>query len=129
MHFIHSMVLGTGNPAIFIDLDNTILEYIVVAAAFILAVAFVILAVFTAAAIATAVATAAATAVGIEGATLASVIGSKAVVGLIITTSVAAAGTGAKTGLVAAALVDSNWFGDEAVLTNYQITPEEIFSG
>ena len=129
MHFIHSMVLGTGNPAIFIDLDNTILEYIVLAAAFILAVAFVILAVFTAAAIATAVATAAATAVGIEGATLASLIGSKALVGLIITTSVAAVGTGVKTGLVAAVVVDSNWFGDEAVLTSYQITPEEIFSG
>ena len=130
MHFIHSMVLGTGNPAIFIDLDNTILEYIVLAATFILAVALVILAVFAAAAIATAVATAAATAAGVaEGATLASVIGSKAVVGLIITTSVAAVGTGAKTGLVAAALVDSNWFGNEAVLTNYQITPEEIFSG
>lgn len=131
MHFIHSMVLGTGNPAIFIDLDNTILEYFVVAAAFILTVVLVVLAVFTAAAIATAVATAAATAAGVaaEGATLASIIGSKAVVGLIITTSVAAVGTGAKTGLVAASLVDSNWFGEEAVLTNYQITPEEIFSG
>ena len=134
MHLIHYIILGSGDCIIRIDLDNSVLEVIVtvvLAAAVLVVVA--LLSYFVAAvaipaivtkigALATAGAAAAeATAGAATGAAL-----SKAAVGMIIVASV---GTGAKAGLIAGAYVHSEWFGHEAVLTLYQVTPEEIISG
>ena len=125
MNFIHNIIYGSYDPIIKVDLDTTLIEYIVIILGAIIAIAVAALLIFGAAAISGAVIAKVATIVAAKEITVASVLTPK-VIGMIV---VAAIPLTAKTGIVAGAYIHSEWFGDEAVLTQYKITPEEIFSG
>ncbi len=126
MDLIHSMMLGVGDSIIRIDLDNGILATIVtIAVGLAVAVVVAVVAYFTAGVAIPALLTAIGTATGVGAAASAATL-TAAAAGTIAVASVVA---GAKAGIVAGIYVNSEWFGDEAVLTLYQITPQEIFSG
>ncbi len=123
MDFMHSMLIGSGDSVIRIDLDNNLLDILITVVVAVAVAALVgILAFYTAGAAIPAIINGIAAVVGTNvGVTL-----SAAAVGAIAVTSIK---TGAIAGVVAGIYAHSNWFGSEAVLTIYQITPEEIFSG
>lgn len=137
MDFIHSMVFGSGYQTLRIDMDNSLLEILATVLIFVFVAAVVVAGlVFGATVVAPAIigkvgaAIAGAGAVGAAGATAATTASaallSKAAIGVIVVTAIK---TGVTAGVVAGAYANSEWFGNEVVLTLYQITPEEIFTG
>ena len=121
MDFMHSMLIGSGDSVIRVDLDNNLLDILItVIVALAVAALVLLVATYTAGTVVPVLAKAIAAVVGTTASATSAL--SAVAVGAIAVTSI-------KAGVVAGIYAHSSWFGSEAVLTLYQITPEEIFSG
>lgn len=126
INVIHKVIFDMSTALIVIDLDSSVLKWIVtIVVVVIVAVAMFALLYFGAAVLVPAVVAKIAGIAGVAGASGLAKLGAAAI-GTIIVTSIPVAG---KTGLAAGMWVNRDCFGDQAVFPLYAISPEEIFAG
>ena len=125
INIIHNLVFGMNSSTITIDLDESIIQWLINILVFVaVAIAIGAFLFWLSGAIIPTLITGMGKVVGLFGLTMAeaSTTLSAAAVGSILLTS-------AVTGGLAATYANSKFFGKEAVLPIYQISPEEIFAG
>lgn len=129
LNVIHKVFYGMSEAALKISLNRTILEWMItIAVGVAVAILVAVVATFVLSTVVPAILGGIATAVAGASTAIATGISTAAA-----NFTAAAAGTvvvvSVTSGVAAGAYVNSNWYGDEAVLPLYQISAEEIFQG